>query len=101
MIDTVITLIAETHSRNDYGLDITTETSREIWCSVKSVNRSDFYAAGQAGLALDHVFVTDAINYDGEEVVEYLGKRYDVTRVYQPTPDAIEIYVGHKVGVFS
>lgn len=101
MIDTVITLIKETHSKNDFGADVTTETRRTIFCGLKSVNRSDFYAAGQAGLALDHVFVTDPTNYDGEQIVEYCGNRYEVTRVYEASLDRLEIYAGHKVGVFS
>ena len=101
MNDAVLTLIQETHSRNDYGVDITTETSRTVFCSLKSVNRSDFYSAGQAGFALDHVFVTDPINYNGEQLAEYLGTRYEITRVYQASIDKLEIYAGHKVGVFQ
>lgn len=101
MRDTTIALISEVHSRNDFGVDLTTETSRTVFCELKSVSRADFYSAGQAGLALDHVFVTDPVNYDGERIVEYLGDRYEVTRIYQASIDCLEIYVGHKVGVFG
>lgn len=101
MTDTIIALIKEQHSQNDFGADITTETSRTVFCSLKSVSRSDFYAAGQAGFALDHVFVTDPINYDGEQIAEFNGKRYEITRVYQASVDSLEIYAGHKVGVFQ
>lgn len=101
MTDTVINLIAETHTRNEYGVDITTETARKVFCSLKSVSRSDFYAAEQTGLALDHVFITNPVNYHGERIVEYQGNRYEITRTYQPSSDSLEIYAGHKVGVFS
>ena len=99
MRDTTIALIREVHSKNDFGVDLTTEFNREIFCELKSVSRADFYSAGQAGLALDHVFVTDPINYNGERIVEYLGDRYEVTRTYEASIDSPEIYVGHKVGV--
>lgn len=101
MTDTVIYLIAETHARNDFGADVTTETRRKVFCSLKSVGRSEFYAAEQIGLALDHVFITNPINYKGERIVEYQGDRYEVTRTYQPTNDTLEIYAGHKAGVFQ
>lgn len=101
MTDTAITLIKETYTQNNFGVDIPTETSRTVLCSLKSVARSDFYAAGQAGFALDHVFVTDPINYDGEQIAEFNGKRYEITRVYQASANSLEIYAGHKVGVFQ
>lgn len=101
MRDTIITLVKEVYSKNDYGAPITTETTRNVFCGLKSVNRTDFYSAGQEGLALDHVFITDPVNYDGEQIVIYLGKRYEVTRTYQVSLDTLEIYVGHKVGVFG
>lgn len=101
MKDTVITLIGITYHKNSSGVDIAVETEREVYVGLKSVGRSDFYAAGQAGLALDHVFVTDPINYNGEQEVEYLGERYEVTRTYQSSSNVLEIYVGHKAGVFS
>lgn len=99
MNDTTIVLIHEEHEKNDFGVDLTTETSRTVFCELKSVGRADFYSAGQAGLALDHVFVTDPVNYRGERIVEYLGDRYEVTRTYQASIDRLEIYVGHKVGL--
>lgn len=99
MRDTTIALIREVHSKNDFGVPLTTEFSREVFCELKSVSRADFYSAGQAGLALDHVFVTDPINYNGERIVEYLGDRYEVTRTYEASIDSLEIYAGHKVGV--
>ena len=101
MNDTVITLVKQEYSKNDFGAPIPVETSRDVFCSLKSVGRSDFYAAGQAGLALDHVFITDPVNYDGEQIIVYLGVRYEVTRTYQSSANTLEIYVGHKVGVFG
>ncbi len=101
MRDAIITLVKEVHTKNDFGVDSTTSTTRTVYCSSKSVNRADFYAAGQIGLALDHVFITNPANYDGERILVYLGERYEITRTYQASADVLEIYAGHKVGVSS
>lgn len=99
MTDAVISLVKEVYTQNDFGLDLTTESSRTVFCSTRSVNRADFYAAGQIGLALDYVFITNPVNYQGEKILEYQGERYEISRTYQVSPDTLEIYAGHKVGV--
>lgn len=101
MTDATINLLKETYTKNDFGVDSATTTSRTVFCSTKSVSRADFYKAGQIGLALDFVFVTDPVNYEGETILEYEGVRYDITRVYQSSLNTLEIYAGHKVGVTS
>lgn len=101
MTDATINLLKEIYTRNDFGVDSATVTSRTVFCSTKSVSRADFYRAGQIGLALDFVFVTDPINYEGETILEYEGVKYDITRVYKASQNTLEIYAGHKVGVTS
>lgn len=101
MRDAIITLVKEEHYKNDFGVDSTTSTTRTVYCSSKSVNRADFYGAGQIGLELNYVFITNPVNYDGERILVYNGERYEITRVYQASDDVLEIYAGHKVGVAS
>ena len=101
MRDAVITLVKEEHQKNDFGVDSVVSTTRTVYCNLKSVNRADFYAAGQIGLALDHVFITNPVNYGGERILIYDEYRYEIARVYQASPDVLEIYAGHKVGVTS
>lgn len=99
MIDTTIKLIAESITKNAYGAPISTETERKIYCQCRSVGRADFYDGMQAGLDQSYVFVTNPVNYQGEKLLEYNGKRYAVTRTYQASLDELEIYAGVKVGV--
>lgn len=101
MFDSVIKLIKVTETRNAFGGLVRSETEREVFCEVQSVSRSEFYSAAEAGLSVSRVFLTPAINYDGETIVEYMGTRYGVTRTYQTDADQLYIYVGEKVGAYG
>lgn len=100
-IDGEITLISESYTKNADRAVVRTETKKTIMCRIQSVSRGEFYSAAQAGLDVAYVFVINPINYNAEKVVEYEGKRYGVTRVYQSSPDRMEIYTGLKVGVYG
>lgn len=100
-IDTFVTLIKESYTKNADRANVRQETRRDILCRVQSVSRGEFYSAAQAGLDAAYVFITHPLNYDGEKIVEYQGIRYGVTRTYQSTPDRLEIYVSLKVGVYG
>lgn len=100
-MDAVITLIAESYTKNAEGVNIATESSIDVFCKVRSVSRADFYSAGELGLALSYVFITNPVNYSGEKILSYNGERYGVVRTYQPSLDVLEIYAGYKVGVDS
>lgn len=54
-----------------------------VYADVMSVKRSEFYAAGAAGMKADIVFVVNADEYAGQTEVEYDGKIYKVVRTYQ------------------
>ena len=99
MIDGVITLVSKEHTKNEDKAIVETESTREVFCEVQSVGRSDFYSAAQAGMALEFVFITNPINYAGEQELEYEGERYAVTRTYHASQDRLEIYAGVKVGL--
>ena len=72
----------------------------EIFVTVKSINRNEFFSAGQNGISPDFLFETSKLNYAGEKEVEYKGQRYSVYRTYSPhESDMIELYVTSKAGV--
>lgn len=101
MIDTVVKLIAKTVTQNAEKAIVETEVEREIFCSVESISRADFFQAAQAGLDMSLVFKTDPVNYQGENELEYEGQRYGVTRTYRASNDVLEIYAGTMVGYGS
>lgn len=89
----VIQLITETASAHGVH-DSITETAREVMCTVKSVSRSEYYNALNAGINPTHVFyLTLSDDYQGERVVRYKGLKYRVVRTYMTDDDGIEITV--------
>lgn len=100
--DAVITLISVTKQPNSYGHLVSTEKRREnILCRVRDAYASDFTAGRQEGLGKQYTFVTHPINYEGEEILEYEGERYAITRPYRRNANEIELHAGIKVGVVN
>ncbi len=64
-----------------------------IFANKLSVTTAEFYQAQQAGYTAELKFEIWAAEYNGEELVEYGGKRYRVLRTYGPKDggDVMEI----------
>lgn len=78
---------------------LTTYTERTVFVRPRSVFASEFYQAAAVGLkpALTLVLSSFA-DYDGEKLLEYGGKEYTVTRVYQrPDRDSVELTLEERV----
>lgn len=95
---TVISLLAETKTKDEYGVYQTSTTSREVYCQVQSVTRSEFFEAGRNGLNPEYEITMFFGDYEGEKLVEYNGNTYAVYRTYQGRNDTIELYVERKGG---
>ena len=100
-MDDVLTLISQTLAQNSTGsFVVTCEERAEIWGTVSSVNRTEWYAAGHDGLNPEIVFTTPLVNYSGQREAEYRYIRYEIFRTYfQPESDMIELYLQRKAGV--
>lgn len=99
-MDATIKLIKTTTTQDALGYPVETETAREVFCSVESVTRSEFFQAGKAGLTPEHVFSVNAIEYEGEKELEYNGDKYGIYRTYKDDDsDYIELYAEYKSGV--
>lgn len=98
--DDVITLVAITPTGNfdEYGQEITAETTRQVFCKVTSATRAEYFEARQTGLEPEFVFTTQPCNYAGETVVIYESVRYSIYRTYRRTADALELYAHKQVG---
>lgn len=94
----VCNLISVTKSQDDYGVWRDEETSREVFCSVESVTRQEFFEGGRNGLNPQFRITMFAADYEDEPIIEYNGKRYAVYRTFFAKTDNIEIYVERKGG---
>ena len=57
MYDSVITLISETDTVDEYGDTVTTQTTRNIFAEVQSISQTEFYQAQALGLKPEIKFV--------------------------------------------
>lgn len=94
----VITLIKTVRAQNDFGVWENTETTRDVFCDVGSVTRSEFFEGGRNGLNPAYVFTMFFGDYEGETIVEYNGNRYAIYRTYHAKTDVIELYAERKGG---
>ena len=102
MVDTEITLIKPAARKQDAkGVwRTTTETERTILARMDDVSRSEFFGAGQAGFSPEFRFLVNPIEYEGEKVLAWNGKRYAIYRTYHVSgTDDLELYAQREVGV--
>lgn len=94
----VITLYAESVSYDSYGVANKSITSRNVFCKVDSVTRSEFYEGGRNGLNPEFRMTMFVGDYNGERVIGFKGKKYSVYRTYLAKTDIIELYVERQGG---
>jgi len=95
---TPIKLIAQTYTTDELLQSVATESERTVFAQVRSTSRREWEAAGQQGLNPELEFTLFGPEYDGEEIVEYDGKRYSVYRTYIGRDETITLYVERKAG---
>jgi len=102
-MDGVITFYSQTQTQDANGVwQRGSETSREVFCQVDSVSRSEFFAGGQTGLRPEYRFTVFHGEYNGEKECVYNGARYAIYRSYHvPDTDYLELYAERRPGVIS
>lgn len=96
---TVITLIKQTYKTDSIGQQVPDKLVRtEVFATEASVNRSEWFAAQNAGMSCEYVFQTPSVNYSGEKLAEFEGRRYQIYRAYN-RGDITELYLGQRGGL--
>lgn len=98
-LDDVCFLISVTTIEDELGQPIESEAERQIFCSKLSVNRAEFYAAGQLDLKPQLLLVVDSDEYDDEKNLTYKDKKYSIYRTFMRSDGYTELYCEVKVGV--
>ena len=87
----VIGLITENAEKHGVH-DTVTETAREVYCEIRSVTRSEFYNALNAGAQPEVIFkLALAEDYGRERLISWREKKYRVIRTYETADGGIEI----------
>lgn len=99
MREAVLTIVTETTTTNGEGFEVKTETRAEVPCTLKSVNRNEFYAAYAQGITLDAVFIVHSSAYDGQRTFIFEGVYYTAVRTYERPDEYIEITARRRAAV--
>lgn len=91
--DCEITLIRRgtAEQSDEYGRVVYENTERTIFAVECGVKRSEYYQAHAIGMAPSITFQCFAFDYDGEKVVRYGGKEYQVIRSYPLDGERLEL----------
>lgn len=90
-----ITLIAQAEpeerlNSNGFPNDLT-ETPITVFCNKKSVGYSEFFKSQQAGIQVDFKVDVHTADYDGQQLAEFEGKRYQILKTYGIDDDTVEL----------
>ncbi len=89
MFDSVIKLMKETNTVNEYGDTVQTFAERNVFAEVKSIGQSEFYQAEAVGLKPEIKFlIADFADYQDEKCLKYTPfggteEIYTVLRTYR------------------
>lgn len=94
----VCELIAE--NPKAHGIfDDPVETTRKVYCTVRSVGQTETYEAKAAGLNPElKLILAHAFEYKGEKLVEFHDERWRIIRTYINEADGIELTIQRETG---
>lgn len=89
----VLTLIKRTPGVDADNKPIVTETSRVVFCGLRSIGMTEFYQSHAQDFHPEAKFVlADYYDYNGETACEHDGQRYNILRTYR-TGQELELVV--------
>lgn len=98
MYDHELTLLGQEYEEDEWGNQVPAESRTTILCKLKSIGRQEFYAAAQAGMKPELVFVVHAYEYDDQKLVEFEGRKYSIVRTYRMSFEEMELVCSEAIG---
>ncbi|HEM5710100.1 phage head closure protein [Streptococcus suis] len=93
-----ITLVANKITGKDkLKQNIIEEVKTVLLCRKKSITRSEFYQANQAGIRPSLVVDIRNFEYDNQELAEFEGKRYRIIKTYPTDLETLELTLTGKL----
>lgn len=93
----VIYLVSETFSQDQYGVMTATQKMRKTYADVQSVTGREWFEGGRNGLNPQFRMRVHMGEYRGEEILVYNGIYYTIYRTFMDG-DVIELYVEKRKG---
>lgn len=100
-MDDIAILRKATVTTDAVGNTVKAYSERQVFCKTRSVTRSEFYDAAQAGLRPSVVLaLSSRIDYEGEDEAVWAGKVYGIIRAYWTDDgDSVELTLEEKTAL--
>ena len=100
MYDNEIKLISRTPAgRDNRGQVIYDEEIRAALCEVVPISRDEYFRGAEVGINAEYMFRINPCEYNREKLLEFENRRYSIYRIYQTSPDTLEIYAEFVPGL--
>lgn len=101
MFDDELKLVSRTPTKNrgPRGQVLYTEEKRAVMCEVFPVSRDEYFRGAENGINPEFEFKINPIEYNGEKIAEYDGRRFSIYRIYKASPDTLELYAEFVPGL--
>lgn len=100
MIDVTCKLIVQKYITDEIGNQILQDEFVEVpIIEVQDIYQSEFYSAAQQGIKPTLRLLISDLNYNDEEELEYMGKRYVIIRVDRVNNESVALVCERRVGV--
>lgn len=87
------------HTKTDkHGNYISTDEEITLLCNVVNVKRNEFYVASNAGYKVHVNLIFNDFEYQGQNIIRFLGKEYEVIKTYPLPGGVVEVTIGEKIG---
>lgn len=81
----------ETANANGF-INSPTEKINTVFCSRRSVGQNEYYKSQQAGIKIEAKIEVHTVDYSGQTLAEFEGKRYSIEKTYEPKDsDIVEL----------
>ena len=100
MNDCIITLISKTpkQERNSIGEPLYNEKRTEVMARSIPVSRQESFYAQQIGFRVEHEFIVNPMEYQGQGLLEFNGGTFEIYRTYEASSNELEIYCKKALG---
>ncbi len=92
-----VSLVRVTRTQNEIGEWVEITTSRNVMADKQSLTRNEFHQAAITGIKAEAVFAVWTIEYQGEALLDYANKRYEIYRTYDRDDERTELYCRKQV----
>lgn len=84
---------------DDLGIQIDDATTEApVYCGRLSVKGKEYHDARQQGLKPEIILAVYVEEYNGQDYVDFGGKRYAIYRRYERTDGLVELYCNQLIG---